>query len=85
MEFSVQITNRAERSLKRIPATDQRRLMAAIESMRADPLGGDVVKLKGTDAFRRRVGDYRIIFSIDRRGLAVRILDVPRRTTTTYR
>jgi mRNA-degrading endonuclease RelE of RelBE toxin-antitoxin system len=54
-------------------------------SMSADPLSGDVVKLKGQAAFRRRVGDYRIIFSVDFRAFAVGIADIQRRTTTTYR
>ena len=35
-------------------------------------------------AFRRRVGNYRIIFSIDFKQLAVGIIDILRRTTTTY-
>jgi mRNA-degrading endonuclease RelE of RelBE toxin-antitoxin system len=55
-----------------------------IEQMRVDPLSGDVVKLKGQEAFRRRVGSYRIIFSIDFRGRLVGIADVQRRTSTTY-
>jgi mRNA-degrading endonuclease RelE of RelBE toxin-antitoxin system len=59
--------------------------MAALDAMRSDPLAGDVVKLAGQDAFRRRVGNYRIIFAIDFRALAVGILDIQRRTTTTYR
>lgn len=59
--------------------------MAAIEAMQDNPLSGDVVKLKGTDAFRLRVGSYRIIFGIDFMQHAVGILDVLRRTTTTYR
>jgi mRNA-degrading endonuclease RelE of RelBE toxin-antitoxin system len=42
------------------------------------------VKLKGTDAFRPRVGDYRIIFGIDFARGAVGVLDVLRRTSTTY-
>ncbi len=53
--------------------------------MEADPLSGDVVKLKGMDSFRRRVGDYRIIFDIDFKTRAVRVFDILRRTTTTYR
>jgi len=53
--------------------------------MKANPVFGDVVKLKGTDAFRRRVGDYRIIFTIDFEGRRVRLVDILRRTTTTYR
>jgi mRNA-degrading endonuclease RelE of RelBE toxin-antitoxin system len=84
MEFSVVIVDRADRSRSRIPASDLRRIMAAIETMRADPFSGDVVKLKDTDAYRRRVGSYRIIFSVDFASLTVRILDVLRRTTTTH-
>jgi len=53
--------------------------------MRTDPLLGDVVKLAGQHAFRRRVGSYRIIFQIDFQARAVGILDIARRTTTTYR
>ena len=59
--------------------------MAALSAMQTDPLAGDVAKLAGQDAFRRRVGNYRIIFRIDFKALAVGIVDVQRRTTTTYR
>lgn len=59
--------------------------MAALDGMSSDPLSGDVVKLAGQDAFRRRVGNYRIIFQIDFKALAVGVLDIQRRTTTTYR
>lgn len=59
--------------------------MATLDAMRVDPLSGDVVKLAGHDAFRRRVGNYRIIFRIDFKAVAVGILDIQRRTTTTYR
>jgi len=50
-----------------------------------DPLSGDVVKLAGTEAFRRRIGNYRIIFDVDFKAQSVRIFDVLRRSTTTYR
>ncbi len=59
--------------------------MAALDAMRSDPLSGDLVKLAGHDAFRRRVGNYRIIFQIDFRTFAVGVFDIQRRTTTTYR
>ncbi len=85
MNWAVAVGNRALRNLKRVPAADQQRIQAALDAMRSDPLSGDVVKLAGQDAFRRRVGDYRIIFRIDFKALAVGILDIQRRTTTTYR
>ena len=85
MEWIIGLSDRAEKSLKRLPVADRRRILAAIDAMRADPLAGDVVKLKGQSAFRRRIGNYRIIFAIDFQALAVAIADVHRRTTTTYR
>jgi hypothetical protein len=42
--------------------------MAALSAMQTDPLSGDVVKLAGQDAFRRRVSNYRIIFRIEFKG-----------------
>lgn len=85
MSFALHLARRAERSLRRIPSARRDQIMAALEAMQEDPLAGDVVKLKGTDAFRRRVGDYRVIFTIDFDHAAVGIIDVLRRTTTTYR
>jgi hypothetical protein len=59
MAWLVALSSRAERNLKRIPAADGLRLLSVIEQMRVDPLSGDVVKLKGQEAFRRCVGSYR--------------------------
>jgi mRNA-degrading endonuclease RelE of RelBE toxin-antitoxin system len=84
MSFTLHVARRAERNLRRIPSAHRHRIVAALDAMQEDPFAGDVVKLKGTDAFRRRVGDYRIIFTIDFDHAAVGIIDVLRRTTTTY-
>src|SRR6266704_3054124 len=62
MSWAIAVSNRARKSLKRVPAADQARIMAALSVMQSDPLSGDVVKLASQDAFRRRVGNYRIIF-----------------------
>jgi mRNA-degrading endonuclease RelE of RelBE toxin-antitoxin system len=53
--------------------------------MEEDPFSGDFLKLEGGDSrWRRRVGSYRIFFSVD---LTLRTVDVTailRRTSTTY-
>jgi hypothetical protein len=38
------LSNRAEKNLRRVPAADRARLLAAMDAMGADPLVGDVVK-----------------------------------------
>ena len=85
MIWTIGVSNRAQKNLKRVPVADRERIMAAIDTMHANPLSGDVMKLKGQDAFRRRVGNYRIIFRLDFTAFAVGIVDIERRTTTTYR
>jgi mRNA interferase RelE/StbE len=85
MSWTIAVSDHTRRNLKRVPAADQARIMAALSAMQTDPLSGDVVKLAGQDAFRRRVGNYRIIFRINFKALAVGIVDIQRRTTTTYR
>jgi mRNA-degrading endonuclease RelE of RelBE toxin-antitoxin system len=54
--------------------------------MQQNPFTGDIVRLANQPtAFRRRVGDWRIVFDVypERRLLEVRFIE--RRTTTTYR
>jgi mRNA-degrading endonuclease RelE of RelBE toxin-antitoxin system len=85
MSWTVILSGRARRSLKRVPVVDQKRIMAALAGMQADPLSGDVVKLTGQDALRRRIGAYRIIFRIGFKVRTVAIVGIERRTTTTYR
>lgn len=85
MAFVVHLAHRAEKGLRGIPAGDRERIFAALEEMEIDPLAGDIVKLKGMDALRRRVGSYRIIFSIDADEGTVQVMDILRRSTTTYR
>lgn len=43
---------------------------------------GDVKKLKGGGPFRLRVGSFRVFFDV--RDRVVQVLDVERRTGTTY-
>ena len=54
--------------------------------MAQNPFAGDIERLKNErTAFRRRVGDWRLFFDVYPRLLRVEVLDIQRRTTTTYR
>jgi mRNA-degrading endonuclease RelE of RelBE toxin-antitoxin system len=53
--------------------------------MQADPFSGDIVRLQGEPhTWRRRVGSYRILFETRAETLQIDVLDVVRRTSTTY-
>ena len=84
MNFWVHVGSRAKKGLRGIPAADLRHIMAALESMRTEPLAGDVTKLKGADGFRRRFGSYRILFMIDFERRQVSVTGILRRTSATY-
>lgn len=60
------------------------RIWAVLDELKADPHAGDVEKL-APHLYRRREGEYRVIFDrLDAERL-LRIRAVERRTTTTYR
>jgi mRNA-degrading endonuclease RelE of RelBE toxin-antitoxin system len=52
--------------------------------MEADPFSGDIKYLKGDPRLRRRVGDWRIFFRVERSENTIYISAIERRSTTTY-
>jgi len=85
MNWRLQIADRARKALAKFPANDQRRILAALDAMESDPLGGDIKRLRGErSAWHRRAGSYRIFFDVDPERLIVDIVDIARRTSTTY-
>jgi mRNA interferase RelE/StbE len=73
----------AQRQLRRLPPGDAARLRPAILALGIDPHPPGVAKLAGTEFWRLRVGDLRIVYVIDHR--TVVILRVARRSESTYR
>ena len=85
MRWRVVVTGRAEKQLGRLPAQDEERLRSAITAMTDDPFLGDVTKLGGEyNAWRRRIGAYRIMYKLLFVERSVFIYDIRRRTSTTY-
>ena len=84
MEWTVVLGGPARKSLKRIPAGDKTRILAALAEMQQNPFQGDIRKLQGLPGFRRRVGDWRILFEVILECRHVVIAAIERRTSTTY-
>ncbi len=59
--------------MKRLPRDLSTRIMAKINQLAAGPelLANNVTALKGQDAFRLRVGDWRILYSLSSSQLIV--------------
>ena len=84
MEWIVVLAGPAKKALKRVPTSDRTRILAALGEMQQNPFSGDIRKLQGLPGFRRRVGNWRILFEVvPERGHVV-IAAIERRTSTTY-
>jgi mRNA-degrading endonuclease RelE of RelBE toxin-antitoxin system len=84
MEWTVVLAGPARKSLKRIPAGDRKRIESALGEMQQNPFQGDIRKLQRLPGFRRRVGNWRILFEVVVERRHVVIAAIERRTSTTY-
>ena len=69
----------ALRQLQKLEHPLQNRIITALERLRLRPDGCDIKKLVGTPGYRMRVGDYRIIFDMERGKLILLILQIGHR------
>ena len=71
MNYRIEFKPRAAKDLKALPAAQHRRVVARIEALKHD-LTGDVRKLTNfTPEYRLRVGDYRVLFEVERNTVVV--------------
>jgi mRNA interferase RelE/StbE len=68
------------KDLKRLDRLAAHRVLRAVESLRENPFPTSSKKLIGSEhTFRIRVGDYRIIYELQRNVLVVLIIDIGHR------
>ena len=75
----------AQRQLRRLPPGDAARLRGPILALAIDPRPPGATKLAGTDLWRLRVGDLRVVHLIEDEDRVVVVLRVARRSERTYR
>lgn len=63
--YRIELRPAALRSLRKLDPQIRRRVQGAIALLADDPRPPATRKLKGRDAFRVRVGDYRVIYTIE--------------------
>jgi mRNA interferase RelE/StbE len=80
MAYRLEIKDSARKQIARLPKPYQRRVMAAIADLADAPRPDGVRKIVGADnAYRIRVGDYRIVYEIVDRVLTVYVVRVAHR------
>jgi len=79
MRYQVILPKSVQKELDRLPDEIAQRIMIRLTGLETNPRPADVKKLKGRDAWRIRVGDYRVIYEIHDRILQVIVITVGHR------
>lgn len=75
--YKIIIKKKAKKFIDKLPKNERVRIVRAIERL---PNGEDIKKLKGhNDLMRLRVGEYRIIYTVDNGELIVYVIDADNR------
>jgi mRNA interferase RelE/StbE len=79
MRYRVILARSVQKELDRLPDEIVNRILARFVELETNPRPSDVKKLKGRNAWRIRVGDYRVIYEIHDRELQVLVITVGHR------
>jgi mRNA interferase RelE/StbE len=77
MAYSILLAPSAERQLKALADTTQKRIITRLKALRHNPRPQGVKKLAGEDdLYRVREGNYRIIYTIQDKELIVLVVKI---------
>ncbi|HOS72984.1 MAG TPA: type II toxin-antitoxin system RelE/ParE family toxin [Bacteroidales bacterium] len=79
MKYTVLIERYAQKQIMRLDKKAIPVIKSAIASLADNPRPKGYKKLKGEDAYRIRVGDYRVIYEIDNGKIIVTVVSVGHR------
>ncbi len=79
MKYDLLIKRSAQKQLANIPRPNRDRIITAVRSLADDPRPAGVRKLTGRDAWRIRIGEYRIVYEIYDDALLVLVVSIGHR------
>ena len=74
-KYTVVITQSVQKYLKKLPNKVADKLESEMINLEINPRPYGYIKLKGKNAYRIKVGNYRIIYEIEDRILKVTVID----------
>ena len=76
--YRVVTTRSFDKALAKLPVNWQKRIVAKIREVAVNPYAphNNLMKLRGRDAYRLRVGDWRVIYELHDDSLVMLVLDV---------
>jgi mRNA interferase RelE/StbE len=79
LSYAIEILRSARKQLERIAAEHQERVLTALEALAQAPRPDGCSKLTGREAWRIRIGDYRVVYEIDDEAKTVVIVVIAHR------
>lgn len=77
--MKVFLSTKADRQLHKLPRPIYQLLLERIENLAVAPFPSGVKKLQGRTGWRRRVGDYRILYTVDAKKKELTVLSIAHR------
>jgi mRNA interferase RelE/StbE len=77
--YQLVIDRFAQKQLEKIPPPHFNRIVKAINGLGSDPRPPGYKKLSGRPGYRIRIGDYRVIYTIEDKVLSVFVIDIGHR------
>ena len=88
MSWECNLSRQAAKQLRSLPRDRLEQVASAIDEIKVDPTLGDVRPIKSgrfKGALRKRVGPYRIVYSIDPEAREIDVAAILVRSEATYR
>ena len=74
--YKVQLSKRAEKQLDKLPDKIAFPILEAINNLSLNPRPFGYIKLTGRNAYRIRIGNYRVIYEIFDKQLLIDVIEV---------
>ncbi|WP_297506098.1 type II toxin-antitoxin system RelE/ParE family toxin [Thermococcus sp.] len=79
MSYEVVLSRKSLKFLRNLSPKDRARIKESLLKLRENPWSMQYKKLKGYPFYRIRVGDYRVIYSVDETSKTVYVIRIGRR------
>lgn len=76
--YAIEIANEAVKALRKMPRNVSALIRSKIDLLAADPYApnNNVKKLKGSDDYRLRVGDWRVVYTLEDAILVIKVIRI---------
>jgi mRNA interferase RelE/StbE len=79
MPYQIVIKRTAEKELDALPSGIRNRITVRLLRLEENPRPAGSLKLQGQDGYRLRIGDYRVLYSVDDRARLITIFAIGHR------